>query len=507
MTSINTLLKSKLLAYRQCEKRLWLEVKHPELLQDSSLTQASYQVGNQVGDLAQEIYDPEHQGTLIYPQEEGFKSAFLRTENLMNSRKPIFEAAFSAGGALALVDVMLPSNKRGKINWKMIEVKSSTKVKDYHRDDVAIQAYIAKQTGIELEKIELACIDNKWVYPGENNYQNLLKETDLTNEAFSRKEEVKTWIEEAQKITRKTKEPAVKTGAHCDHPYPCGFYEHCSKDDPQVEFPIHWLPDIRTKALKSAIVDNEIVDICDAPQELLNTLQQRVKEHTLANSVYFDKAGAAEDLSAYKLPAYFLDFETIRFAVPIWKGTRPYQQIPFQFSLHKLGRNNDLTHTEFLEISGEDPSQSIAEALVKQCGKTGPIYVYSANFEKTRIKELANHFPKLKKELLVLNERIVDLRPIAKNRYYHPSQEGSWSLKKVLPAIVPELNYDDLEGVQDGGMAMGAFLEAIHETTSKERKTEINHQLLKYCELDTFALVKIWQAFTDNKITNIKNYE
>jgi len=498
MNKIKNLSKSKILAYRQCEKRLWLEVKHPELLQDSSHTQASYQVGNQVGEVAQEIYDPEHQGTLINPHEEGFKSAFLRTKNLMNTRKPIFEAAFSAGGALALADVMLPTNERGKIKWRMIEVKSSTKVKDYHRDDVAIQAYIAKQAGIDLEKIELACLDNKWVYPGGNDYQNLLKETDLTKEAFSREEEVKSWIKEAQVITRKSKEPAIKTGAHCNQPYSCGFYEHCSKDEPQAEFPIDWLPYIRTKALKSAIVDNEITDIKNVPQELLNTLQQRVKDHTLSNTIFFDKAGAAEDLSAYKLPAYFLDFESIQFAVPIWKETRPYQQIVFQYSLHKVDSNKKLSHEEFLDISGGDPSHTLAKSLVKQCGKTGPIYVYSANFEKTRIKELANRFPEFNTELLALNERIVDLRPIAENRYYHPSQQGSWSIKKVLPAIAPELSYDDLEGVQDGGMAMGSFLEAIQDDTTKERKTEINHQLLKYCDLDTFALVRIWQFFTEN---------
>ncbi len=186
--------------------------------------------------------------------------------------------------------------------------------------------------------------------------------------------------------------------------------------------------------------------------------------------------------------------------MPIWKGTRPYQQMIFQYSLHKLGRNNKVAHSEFLDISGKDPSLAIAKSLIKDCGTLGPIYVYFQAFEKTRIKELAMRFPKLRKQLLALNERVVDLLPIARNRYYNPSQHGSWSLKKVLPAIAPDLKYSDLEVVQDGGMAMDAYLEAIHETTTAEQKAVINQQLLKYCELDTFALVRIWQCFTGNKV-------
>ena len=495
---LKILSKSKLLAFRQCEKRLWLEVKHPELLEESSITKVAYQVGNHVGELAQDIYDPDKQGTLINPQKEGFKSAFARTATLVKKRKPIFEATFSANGALALADIMLPANQRGKIKWNMIEVKSSTKVKGYHRDDVAIQAYIAKQSGIDLKTIKLACIDNSFVYKGKNNYQGLLKEEDLSDEAFSREAEVEEWLNQAHKTIRKRKEPTMRTGSHCDQPYTCGFYKHCSKHEEQAEFPIQWLPRIQAKKLKSKIIDSEIIELCDIPDEFLNTLQKRVKDHTLSGKTYFDKQAAKKNLVAYKQPAYFLDFESIQFAVPIWKGTRPYQQLIFQYSLHKLDRNNKISHKEFLDISGKDPSLAIAKALIEDCGKIGPVFVYFQGFEKTRIKELAQRFPTLSKQLLAINERIVDLLPIARKHYYHPSQQGSWSLKKVLPAIAPDLQYSDLEGVQDGGMAMEAYLQAIDTETSLKQKKVIHQQLLKYCELDTFALVRMWQFFTGN---------
>ncbi len=191
-----------------------------------------------------------------------------------------------------------------------------------------------------------------------------------------------------------------------------------------------------------------------------------------------------------------LDFESVQFGVPIWAGTKPYQQICFQFSLHRLDADDTLEHTEFLDLSGSDPSEAFARALIQACG-TGPeaIYVFNAAFEQTRISELAGKFPDLQTELLGINSRIVDLMPITKNRYYHPSQQGSWSIKKVLPALVPELKYSDLDGVQDGNMAIAAYLEAIAPETTGDRKQEIEQQLRKYCELDTYSMVRIWEAF------------
>ncbi|MFZ5499667.1 MAG: DUF2779 domain-containing protein [Pseudomonadota bacterium] len=492
--------KSKLLAYRQCPKRLWLEVHRPDLREDSAATQASFAVGHQVGDIARRLYDPQGRGVLIDPQAEGFEGAFARTQELLQSAQPIFEAGFRAEGALALADVMLPVKKGGRLVWRMVEVKSSTSVKDYHRDDAAVQSFVARAAGVSLTKIALAHIDSDWVYPGDEDYNGLLLENDLTNEAFGRGEEVRRWIAEAQQIVAKQRAPSIATGKHCSDPYECGFLAYCLSQEPQAEQPIQWLPGRLSKALQSYIETQGVRELCDVPDELLNPQQRRVKEVTLTGQTYFDRQAAAQALAAYKLPAYFLDFETIQFAVPIWKGTRPYQQIPFQFSVHRLSRTGKLTQQAFLDLTGNDPSKAFAEALIAACGERGPIFVYNAGFETARIRELAERFPRMAKSLLALNERVVDLLPVARDHYYHASQQGSWSIKAVLPALCPELNYADLEGVQDGGMAMNAYLEAIAPQTSQARKREIEQQLLAYCKLDTYAMVRLWAIFSGSPI-------
>ena len=485
--------KSKLLAFRQCPKRLWLEIHRPDLREDSAVTQASFQIGHQVGDTARQIYDPKNLGVLIDVQSEGFEQAFERSEQSVKLSRPIFEAGFCAGGALAFADVMLPRLVEGKQVWSMVEVKSSTSVKDYHRDDVAVQAFVAQSAGVALHSIAVAHIDSSWIYPGNSDYSGLLVEVDLTVEAFSRTEEVKDWIEKAQQTAASLAEPAVDTGSHCDTPYACGFYGYCSRNAPKAQYPIHWLPHFGIKA--QALAAQGVIELSDVDDDLLNPRQLRVKAHTLANTVYFDAEGAAADLAMHPLPAYFLDFETIQFAVPIWKGTRPYQQNTFQFSLHTLSDSGQLDHTEFLDLSGGDPSEPFAKALIQNCGTSGPVYVYNAAFETSRISELATRYPDLSDELLTINARVVDLLPLARERYYHPSQQGSWSIKKVLPAVVPELRYNALDGVQDGGAAMQAFLEAIDPSTTVERKGHIERQLLAYCKLDTYAMVRLWQVF------------
>ncbi len=499
---MRTLSKSKLLAFRQCTKRLWLEMHRPKLREDSSATQASFTVGHQVGDIAQKLYDPKSKGTLIDPQFEGFDAAFERTRDLLQTAHPIFEAGFRAEGALAFADVMQPVKKGGKLSWRMVEVKSSTSVKDYHLDDAAVQAFLARSSGVPLAAIAVAHIDSSWVYPGNDDYSGLLMEIDLTDEVFGRGEEVRGWISDAQQIVARKKEPRISSGGHCNKPYTCGFFAYCQSQEPQAERPITWLPGRLSNGLQAHIETHEITELQDVPDELLNDQQKRVKSVTLSGKPYFEQQALAKVLGAYKLPGYFLDFETIYFPVPIWKGTRPYQQIPFQFSVHRLSRSGKLEQKAFLDLSGNDPTRPFAEKLIASCGERGPIFVYNAGFETARIRELADRLPRLAKPLLALNERVVDLLPLARKHYYHPSQQGSWSIKAVLPAVCPDLKYDDLEGVQDGGMAMEAFVEALAQQTSKERKAEIERQLLSYCALDTYAMVRLWAAFsgTDLKV-------
>ena len=488
--------KSKVMAFRQCPKRLWLSIHHPELSEESAGAQDRFRVGFEVGDIARQLYDPEGRGAVLDPQNEGYDAAFERTQALVRGEQPIFEGGFRAEGALAFADVLLPVKARTRRSWRMVEVKSSASLKDYHRDDAAIQSFIVHSSGLALSRIAVAHIDSQWTYPGDGEYNGLLVEHDLTDDVRARQGDVRGWIEEAQTVAKRRKEPAIRTGGHCTRPYVCPFHEYCPGQEPRAKQPLDWLPSVQKKALESYLEAHPAGELRDVPDDLLNDLQKRVKTVTLSGQPFLDRAGAARALRAHRLPAYFMDFETIQFAVPIWKGTRPYQQIPFQFSVHRLGSRGALTHDQFLDLSGEDPSKRFADALVHTCAERGPIFVYNAAFEKTRLAELAQRFPHLRRALTVISERIVDLYPIARDHFYHPSQQGSWSIKCVLPAACPDLSYETLDGVRDGAMAQAAFLEALAPQTSLARKAEIERQLTVYCELDTHAMVLLWDLLS-----------
>jgi hypothetical protein len=502
---MRTLSKSKLIAFRQCPKRLWLEVHRPELRVDSPSTQAAFATGHTVGAIARELYDAAGTGTELDLKSLGVPELLDKTRELLAQRKPIFEAGFSVvtgkdQAALALADALLPDTHGD--GWRMVEVKSTTKVKDYQRDDAAIQHFIASRAGVNLSGVALARIDSSWTYPGGGDYRGLLVEEDLTDEAATRGGEVQVWIGQAHQVVAKSEPPLMPLGDHCTDPFACGFSAICTAEDEALHgvahYPVNWLPRIQAKALKDHIAEEQVRELADVPDDLLNPTQLRVKTQTLRKKTFFDAAGASEDLAGHKLPALFLDFETITYPVPVWAGTRPYQQIPFQFSLHRLYRTGRTEHTGFLDVSGQDPSAAFAKALIAACDGSEPVFVYSS-FERTRLAELAARFPRSAARLNAISERLVDLLPITQTRYYHPNQQGSWSIKAVLPTVAPELRYSDLEGVQDGGGAQAAFLEAIDPATPVLRKEELRQQLWRYCRLDTFAMVRLWGHLAERK--------
>lgn len=485
--------KSRLLALRQCQRRLWLEIYRPELRDDTPDSQANFATGHLVGDLARRLYDPRGLGHLFDPMREGYAAALDATQVRLPERRPLFEAGFAALGAMSFADILLPHGSAQ--GWRLVEVKSSTEVKDYYLEDAAIQGAVARAAGLQLDSISIAHIDSSWTYPGHGDYRGLLVEQDVSDEVQARSSDVANWIATAQHVAALPHEPAIRPGHQCKTPWPCGFAAHCASTEPATEHPVSWLPRATAKALR-ACIDDGARDMRDVPDELLNAQQRRVKQATLSGQPYFDAEGAARELAPHPLHAGFLDFETIRFAVPVWAGTRPYQMIPFQFSLHWLDeRGEPCLHKEFLDLSGDDPSWAFAQALVAACDRPGPIYAYNAGFERARIKELAERFATLAAPLQAIQARIIDLYPIAQRYYYHPSQRGSWSIKQLLPAIAPDLRYDALEGVQHGGAAMEAYLEACAADTSPERRATIRRQLLDYCHLDTLAMVRIWIFF------------
>ncbi|CAN1496460.1 Domain of unknown functionDUF2779 [Sphingomonadaceae bacterium] len=495
---MRSLSKSNLTAFRQCPKRLWLEVYRHNNVAKAPDAKRRMDEGDKIGEIARVLLSPNGDGRLIDIKAQGVDEAIRTTADILIDRQPIFEAGFEANGARCFVDILVPSGDDDGPEWRMVEVKSSTKLKPYHLEDASIQAYIAAKSGIALSSIAVAHVDSAWTYQGDENYQGLLTEVDVTEAAKAKAPEVINWITEAQEVLASPEPPLVTMGKHCKTPHECGFQHICRAEQSQAEFPVEWLVGRLHKDIQSQQRLNPALDMRDVDNGLLNQDQQRIKDATISGRPYFDQSAAAAELEQYSFPLYFLDFETIQCAVPRWAGTKPYQQIPFQFSLHRLDSSSSWEHREFLDLTGNDPTRGFAEKLVEDCGSEGAIFVYNASFEAARIKELSERFEDLSSALLSLNDRMVDLHPISKRNFYHPSQHGSWSIKYVLPAICPDMEdaYQTLVGVQNGTMAMDAYMAGSALGDMDPAKPEIAKALKDYCKLDTWAMVRVWSALT-----------
>lgn len=478
--------KSRILAHRQCPKRLWLKTYRPELAVEDTGATARMAAGTHVGEIARTLYP---NGALV--DGEDLSQALEDTQaRLAGPPRPLFEATLQAAGVLVRADLLLPDRD----GYRLAEVKSSTSVKDYHPADVAVQSWVLKQAGVTITRVELAHIDNAFVYPGEGNYQSLFHHEDLTERIAPLEQVVPAWIANARQ-TLAGGEPDIEPGGHCHAPFDCPFLGYCiPAEEGEPGFPPEILPYRFGKKTAAQLRGEGYDDLRNVPESrLTHPLHQRIRQATADGHCRLD-AGAAEALRVRPYPRYYLDFETVRFAVPIWAGTRPYAQIPFQWSCHIERADGTTTHQAFLAEDSGDPHRAFAESLIQALGEGGSILVYNQAFEASRMRELAAVFPDLAPSLNQAIERIVDLLPIARRYYYHPDMRGSWSIKAVLPTIAPELAYDNLE-VADGGMAMEAFTEILRPETPSERRDQLRNALLKYCERDTWAMVRIAHYF------------
>lgn len=474
--------KSKLIAFRQCPKRLWLEVHRKVPIVEDESTKRRFDVGNQLGALARLQY-PD--GTLIATGRDMALAAKLTQAKLLEKpRKAIFEATFEAAGLRAQVDLLVPVRK----GWHMAEVKSSTSVKDYHIEDAAIQTWVVREAGLALESTSLQVIDSKWTYSGGPDYSGLLKMEPVNDAIEPLQKEVPKWAK-AARATVGGAEPNVKMGRHCNAPFECVFQEYCSSLAEPVQFPISWLPNLNATK-RARLEEAGIADLRDIEPDDLNERQQMIQHATIHNEAFFEPLDAAERKS-FAGTRYYLDFETINFTIPIWSDTRPFQKIPFQWSCHIERPDGTLSHEMFLDLSGDDPSRRFAESLVRAVGRAGPVFVYKQSFEKGVISALADRFPDLAVKLNKILPRVVDLLPATRKHYYHPDMKGSWSLKAVLPTIAPELSYENLEEVADGGDAQSAYLEAINADADTGRKRVLENALRAYCFRDTQAMVRL----------------
>lgn len=474
--------KSRLISAWQCEKKAYLETHHPELGELSALTESLFKAGHEVGAIAQQLYGDAHSVEVAFD----FKTMLAETAALLENghRSAIFEASFRYEGVLVRVDVLLPDGD----GWRMIEVKSSTSVKDYHVLDCAIQDWVLRQSGVRVTSISLAHIDNRFVYPGGGVYNGLLQEVDLTDKVRALEPRVPDLLVRARGAVAGP-EPDVRVGKHCSEPFACQFIGHCWPTE--TRYPITGLGGSLSRLGELvALGCHDILDVDET--SLIAPSQQRIFRVTCKGEPEI-LPGAREVLAALPTPRHYLDFETIAVAVPIWAGTRPFQAIPVQWSVH-IEAGGSLRHHEFLDLSGAPPMRALAERLIAVLGTDGTVFVYS-KYEQQVINNLIEMFDDLTTDLERIRNRLFDLLPLVKAHYYHPDMLGSWSIKAVLPCIAPQMDYAALDGIREGTAASDAFLAAIDPGVAAARKDELEEQLLRYCRFDTEAMVEIVRFF------------
>lgn len=480
------LTKSRLLSFRQCPKKLHLETYRRELATTDAALQRIFDQGHEVGQKARELYGP---GPVMDIKGEGGALAVVaETRRLLTSsyRGPVYEAGFLHEGVLVLADVVIVSDA----GLRAIEVKSSTSVKDINLFDCAVQSWVMAGAGFPATNIFLAHINSGFVYAGDDDYRGLFTEVAVDEEVRGLAGLVPSIVASAKGVLANP-EPVLKMGPHCYAPYACSFESHC--EGTPAEYPIHTLPRIGKR--RWALEAEGFRDIRDIPAERLSNPNQLRVWHAVRNGKAELNPEARKLLSRLEYPRYYLDFETIGFAVPIWADTRPYEQLPFQWSCKIERAPSQFESADFLDLSGQPPMRACAEKLLATLGSSGAIITYSA-FEARVIGDLAKRFPDLAPGLKALLPRLTDLLPITRDHYYHPRMAGSWSIKSVLPTIAPDLDYALLDGVQDGGGAQAAYLEAVG-TSDPGRKEQLKDQLLRYCGQDVEAMVRVAKHFCE----------
>ncbi len=474
--------KSHIMTGLRCPKQLWLQTYNPELAQAASTSRKAISNGVEIGVIARQCYQT---GRLVgHVQRPDL--AVAETARLINEDGdvPLFEGAFTYAGTLIRADILIPDVD----DWRIVEVKSSGSVKKHHLADCAIQLWVAEGAGLPISKISIAHVNTGFVYAGDGDYEGLLVEEDMTEQVRALLPEVPAWLA-LHRDTLAGNIPSVAMGAQCKPE--CAFESLCKMDMP--DYPVAILPNGRK--LIDELIEAGIEDVRDIPDgRLRNERHIMVRQATLSQRAHIADE-LRQELAQLPYPRFYLDFETINFVIPRWAGTRPHQQLPFQWSCHIERDGCSLEHIEFLSTSGEPPMRKFAESLIKAVELDGPIIVYGS-FESTIIKGLMEFFPDLAPNLIELLDRLVNLLSLLQSYYYHPDMKGSWSIKAVLPTIAAHLDYKQLEEVQNGTMAQQAYLEIIAPATPADVKARKVRNLLKYCESDTQAMVEVVQFFS-----------
>lgn len=476
--------KSSFLRGLQCEKSLYLSRYRPELRDEiDSAQEQIFNQGSSVGMLARGLFAGG-----VAADTEGEDQVRRTNELIKAGHEVIYEAAFSYSGVYSAVDILV----KGAAGWKVFEVKSSTGVHDIHLTDTALQLFVLTGCGLEIADFYLIHVNSHYVLGDSLDIQRFFTRSSVLAECQERQPEIRKNVNRLRSVLRLSEAPEVDIGEYCSTPYGCDFVGHCWKHVPEVS--IFDLPRIRKRRLFD-LYRSGVLRIDDIPVDWpLGRVSNIVEVHR-TGTTHIDRSRIREFIASLIQPISFMDFETVFPAVPMFRGTRPYQQIPFQFCLGS-SKANGIRWTDFLASGSGDPRRAFADELLRNVEGEGSIVVYNKQFEIGRLRELARDFPEYQLSIERIIVRIIDLLDVFRGgMFYDMRMQGSNSLKAVLPVFAPDLDYGKLE-IGDGGTASRAF-ESLRLETDPSTTEFIRSALIRYCRNDTEGMVRILEGLQD----------
>ena len=480
--------KSKYCNGIQCMKMLWLDKNKKE--EKKELNESVIETGNFVHEIAKYLFG-EH---INIEFNENLNEMIDNTYRTIESYKNVIitEASFNFNNNFCSVDILKKENNK----YELYEVKSSTETKDIYIKDISYQYYVLNNLKMKIDKCYLLHLNNNYVRKGNLELDKLFIINDVTDEVLSLQNEVKENIDKINKYMEKENEPSDSISINCFSPYECPFFEYCTRnlEKPNI-FDVRSMPN----KTKFDLYNKNIYKYSDLLKENINDKYKQQIEFELYNKEdYINKKKIKEFLNTLDKDIYFLDFETYQQPIPLFDNVKPYMKIPFQYSLHYLV-NNELKHKEFLGDGVNDPRYELAKNLVNDIPINSCTVAYNMGFEKSVIKNLSELFPEFSDHLMNIYDNMKDLMvPFEKRDYYTKEMRGSYSIKYVLPALFkddPSLDYHNLDMVHNGSEAMNSY--ANMNNLNEEDKNKLRYNMLKYCELDTYAMVKIYEKLNE----------
>ena len=487
--------KSKYCQGIQCEKILWLSEYKPKAAAAKN-NESVFENGRQVGEIAKGMFGDYED----IPFNKNLSIMIEKTDKLLEDKPNIItEASFSFDNNFCSVDIL----KNDEDGVEIYEVKSSASIKDIYYDDAAYQYFVLSNLGLNVKKVSIVYLNSEYYRRTEElDLKKLFKKEDVTSQVKEKQNQIRNKIDFINNYMEShdaDNEPDKQIGNYCCNPYPCDFWQYCTRNLPKpnvfelkniqwsTKFKKYYEGKITLEDLKNEKVSDNCFEQIDFE---INNREPKIEKEVIK-----------ELLDSLKYPLYFIDYETCPYAIPQFKNTHVYQQIPFQYSLHIIKEKGaPLEHKEFLaEVGDENMIRNFAESMVNDISEEGSVLVYNKKFEMGINNKIKEQFSDLKNEIDRINKNIIDImEPFNDRNYYTKEMKGHYSIKYVLPALYPddpELDYSKLPLIHDGGEALTAFL-TLKDKSPKKQK-EIREALLKYCELDTYAMVKIWEKFKE----------